>query len=431
MNTSLDRSKAPEAAPLHNIHLPDFQTVYLSNGTPVYLLPFGAVEVVELQVIFRAGKAYESAVGISAYTSRMMQEGTQNYSSLQIAQELDGQGAWLSAEVGEESLAFKMATTTDKLVEVLPYLIDILNHPLFPEREFFRMKGQALDRLKVSEQKARTKAQRKFSALMYGTDHPYGQTLGAKELESIQLDMLKAYYKELLVPGNIEIAISGRYDEGHVMKMLEHSFGKSDRSSFVLPPSQTAAKASTSPGGRYHVSHEGPQSTIRLGHRGVSRSHPDYYRIDVVNTILGGYFGSRLMKNIREEKGYTYGIYSAYWPSRHHGEMFIQADVGNEYVELTIDEIKKEITHLQQDGVDESEMELVKNYLLGRSINRRETLFQLGDLLRFSIMHDVSFAELDRRYEVLNEMKIEDVPAIATQYFRLEDMIEVVAGAKG
>ncbi|MEL7064641.1 MAG: hypothetical protein AAFP00_12950, partial [Bacteroidota bacterium] len=124
-------------------------------------------------------------------------------------------------------------------------------------------------------------------------------------------------------------------------------------------------------------------------------------------------------------------IYSAYWPSRHHGEMFIQADVGNEYVELTIDEIKKEITRLQQDGVDESEMELVKNYLLGRSINRRETLFQLGDLLRFSIMHDVSFAELDRRYEVLNEMKIEDVPAIATQYFRLEDMIEVVAGAKG
>ncbi|MEL6133582.1 MAG: pitrilysin family protein [Bacteroidota bacterium] len=430
MSTPLDRATAPEAAPLHNVTLPDYQQTQLSNGTPLYLLPFGAVEVVEFQVIFKAGKAYETAVGVSAYTSRLMQEGTQNYTSLQIAQGLDGHGAWLSVEIGEESLAFKLATTTDKLAEVLPYLMDILQHPLFPEREFVRMKGQAMDRLKVSEQKSRTKAQREFNALMFGKAHPYGQTMGTEELAAIEMDLLKAYYTELLVPGNMQIIVVGHYREDLLMDLLETSFGQMSRAAFILPPSKTAADAARAQPGRYHIAHEGPQSTIRMGHRGVARNHPDYYKIDVANTIFGGYFGSRLMKNIREEKGYTYGIYSAYWPHRHHGELVIQADVGNEYAELTIEEVKKEIIRLQDQGVDASEMDLVKNYLLGRSINRRETLFQLGDLLRFSVTHDISFAELDRRYEVLNELKKEEIADIAKQYFRIDDMIEVVVGGK-
>jgi predicted Zn-dependent peptidase len=146
--------------------------------------------------------------------------------------------------------------------------------------------------------------------------------------------------------------------------------------------------------------------------------------------LLGGFFGSRLMKNIREEKGYTYGIYSAWAGMRHAGLFVVQADVGLEYVEPTIAEVKKEIQRLQQEAVSEAELSLVKNYLLGYSVSQRETPFQLSELLRFSLSEDLPFAEMDRRFEVIEAVTPGELQALAQQWLRPEALVEVVAGGE-
>lgn len=393
---------------------------------PVYLLSFGQVEVVEVQAIFRAGKNYLPVPGLASYTGRMMQEGTASYNSLELSQQLDSFGAWISTETDEETMAFKLATTTQNLNETLPLLKEVMLSPTFPEDEFTYMKMRGIQAAKVNAQKTNIQARRHFNHQLFGPSHPYGLNASQAEIEALQLVAIKDYHQRLLQPGNMSLAVVGIFEEESLLASLEEKFGTLDRSGAEPEPASFPDMINNR--GRHYVEQEGMQATLRLGHPAVSRSHPDYYKLNLLNTVLGGYFGSRLMKNIREEKGYTYGIYSGYIGMKHNGVFVVQADVGNEYIEPTIREVKKEIQLLQEKGIEEEELQLVKNYLLGKSISDRETPFQMGDWLRFSLAYDITFEELDKRFEVIKEIQKEEIAQLASTYLHPDEMLEVVVG---
>lgn len=424
----LNRSIPPASLPFHYIPFPTYTTHRLSNGIEVILLPYGKVEVLEIQAIFNVGKNQLPVPGLLSYCGKMMQEGTEQYSSLAFSMQLDNFGAWLSHEVEEEAMAFKLATTTENISYTLPLLKELLLKPTFPTQEFDNMKARGIQGAKISAQKTAKMAARAFGHKIFGPAHPYGLSVGPDEIEALQLEKLKETYHNWLVPENFTLAVVGVFDEKVLLDELEKEFGELRLQNRIAMVGPSFNHQPLNELGRHHIKQDGMQSTVRLGHLGVNRSHADFYKIMVLNTILGGYFGSRLMKNIREEKGYTYGIYSGYVAMKHEGVFIVQGDVGNEYVEDTISEVKKEISRLQHEVMDEAELSLVKNYLLGKSISERETPFQMGDWLRFSLVNEIPFPELDKRFEVIRAIQKEDIPILAKTYLRPDQMLEVVAG---
>ena len=424
----LDRKTPPQAMPMRPISLPPYSEASLSNGISVYLLPFGNADVVDIQMVFGGGKVFQSKTGQAGFMSRNMSEGTASYSSLELAQHLDNYGAWVVPSSGSEFISVSLSTLTRHIPSTIPFMKEVAFTPTFPQTEFDKMKQRTLEKMHINSQKTNNIARKNFSRYFYGFDHPYGSYFGAEELEQLERDDLVAYFNQYLYPGNFKLLVVGKFDEDNMLKMLEENFGGLDLKEPFKGVSPAKDATPRQELGRKYIEKDGMQATLRLGHRGVKYGHPDYYPLQVMNTILGGYFGSRLMKNIREDKGYTYGIYSGMAAFKHDGHFVVQGDVGNEYIEPTITEVKKEMRKLMDDGVGESELQLVKNYMLGKAISQRETPFQLAGTLRFTIENGLTFADIDRKWEIYQNITTKEVQELAQKYLFPDDMLEVVVG---
>lgn len=423
----LDRITPPIASPLNSLVLPRYESAKLDNGLPVYFLPYGNAEVIEIKAVFQAGKSYQSKAGLASTTANMLSEGTANYSALALSQALDQQGAWMGPDIAHESITFSLTTLTKHISATLPLMAEVIFEPTFPQDRFDLLQARKAESLSVKELKTNFQAPRTFGHLLFGKDHPYGMHLGREELAEISLEDVKSYYSSFLANGPYALIFTGQFDEKAIISLLNEYFGKRDLVK-EQGNSLAAGLQSQEVSGRHVTPIEGMQSTVRLGHAGCSRSHPDYYRIKLVDTIFGGYFGSRLMANIREDKGYTYGIYSNWVSLKHDGYFIIQGDVGNEYVEPTIKEVYFEMNRLIQDGVDQAELDLVKNYIIGKNISNRETPFQLGDIILYSVVNGISFDELDKQFEVIQSVQPKEISEIAGKYLKPEVLLEVVAG---
>ena len=424
----LDRTLPPKAGQLRAVSLPPFETHTLSNGIPIYFIPFGQVEACTLRCIFKAGKGFQSQVGLANLTAENMPEGTASYSGYELAKELDTYGTWIGNQTGNENVSFQLSTLSKYLPETLGILKEVLFSPRLSEEEFTNLSKRKIQKLTVEAEKTRYHAVRLFGHKLFGGVHPYGMHLGKEEVQQISVDSIREYHKTHFYPGNFLITLVGNVDQEKAIEYLEDTFGQlscqpelaKETISKQVPPSPSPQRI------HHHI--DGLQSTLRIGHRAFQRDHSDYYGMQVLNTVLGGYFGSRLMQNIREEKGYTYGISSGWLSLTHAGFFVIQADVGNEYVEATLAECKNEIQRLQQDLIPAEELNLVKNYLLGRSLSERETPFQMSDILRFSLVNQISFEELDRRFEVIREINAQELRDLAQKYLQPDQMVEVVVG---
>ena len=422
----LNRAIPPVSKTFKAHALPPFCKKLLPNGIPVYMLQYGTIEVLEVQLVFRAGGNYQPQPGLAGITAECMLEGTTSYSGAELAKMLDGYGAWIEHQVEEEALSISLVTLSANLTHTLPLLQEVATQATFTEDEFTKLIGRTLQKKVIQSKESRYQAQRHFGHLLFGHAHPYGSSLGVEEVQQISLGNVCDYFRSHIQPANMALIVSGKYDEENVWTEISKVFGRLDLTGTPIHIEHWEHLPAEK--GRKAFEHEGMQSSLRLGHRTMARSHPDFYKMLFVNTLLGGYFGSRLMRNIREEKGFTYGIYSAWVAQKHDGYFVVQTDVGNEYVETTISEIKKEIQHLIEKGADEDEMLLVRNYLLGQSISLRETPFQVGDILRFSLMLDISFEELDRKFEVISSIQAEDVPHLAATYLKPDELLEIVVG---
>ncbi|HEX2900423.1 MAG TPA: insulinase family protein, partial [Bacteroidia bacterium] len=222
-------------------------------------------------------------------------------------------------------------------------------------------------------------------------------------------------------------------DEAQLLSLLDATVGRQKLDSAEQRVSLAGSHArwampAPATGLQYFEKADSMQATIRVGHRAFPRSHPDHYPMQVANTVLGGYFGSRLMKNIREEKGYTYGIASAWLTMKYDGIFVVQTDVGNEYINPTLAEIKKEMQLLIDKGVTAAELDLVRNYMLGRSATGRETPSQLLSLIQNALINDFAFDEIDRKHDIMMALRPKDIQRLAAQYFQPSQLLEVVCG---
>lgn len=428
----LDRTKAPAAAPLTKVLFPQVGRHTLSNGIPVYTVQFGSQEIVEVNAVFPAGRSFEPQMGVASFTSSLMQEGTENYSGLDLARKLDEYGAFFGSEVGFESTTFSLTSLTKHMGSTVDLMTEVLLRPVFPAKELKLSQARSIRNLEVEEKKTSYTARKEFNRLLHG-NHPYGSSSSAEDIRALSLPMMEAYHQNNFAAHNAFIVASGRFNESELLNVLEAKYAQAAPSGAgpkISLADSNARQSQIDPASGLQVFEKADsmQATIRVGHRAFKRQNPDFYPMQVLTTVLGGYFGSRLMRNIREDKGFTYGIHAGWLSMKYGGTFLVQTDVSNEYIRPTLDEIRKEINLLIDKGVSQSELDLVKNYMLGRSASSRETPSQVATMMRTCLVNELEFSELDDKFEEIQAVQPEDIKRLAAQYLKPDDLLEVVCG---
>lgn len=426
--TPVDRTQAPAVGRFQTSVFPPVFRDTLNNGIPLIEIPFGREDIVEIQLLYRTGHSFEAQSGITQVTSRMLQEGNRSYDSLGFAEILDFYGASIDIESGFESSTISLTSLTRHLDKTLELLQEMVFHPSFPEKEFNQYRQRSLQQLDVEERKTGYVARRNFSRLLFGASHPYGRMTGRAELTGIEHHQLRACYEEFFRPGPAAIICSGRYDRESLHDLLNGSLGKMTWQPSTRVSLAKALLFPTETGTHSFPVADSLQSTIRAGAPAISRDHADYFPLLMTTIILGGYFGSRLMKNIREDKGYTYGIGCSLNALRYSGYLSVGTDVAHEFVEPCIREIELEIQRLREETVSFEELETARNYFLGLVLARRETLFQLGETLKNAWANDLDILDIDRVFREMTALTPADIQNQARKYFHPDQWVWVIAG---
>jgi len=426
---TLDRTIAPPSQKIEQVSIPKAEEVLLDNQVPVYMVKAGEQPVVRLELIFEAGSRYENHIGESYFTSKMLSEGTSRYSATQISEQFDQYGAFLEISQSVERLGITVHGLTKHLPKLLPLLQEMIADSVIPENELQVQKNITSQNLKISLEKSSYVAGQVFREQIYGSNHPYGKTLTLALIESISRDAVKDFYEKNVKGKTFRVFISGQFGDTEIQALNQHlgqtpleapaHGGIVDNTDDIKRPESVLLERL-----------DNVQSSIRLGKRLFGRTHPDFFKFIVTNTIFGGYFGSRLMKNIREEKGFTYGISSGLIPQRYGGYLVMGTDVKKEFTQQTLDEIVKEIRRLQTEPVDEDEMETAKNYMIGSLVGSLNTPFEVADRQKIILLDELPADFYDNYIQKIRAITPLDVIEIANTYFKPEDLCEVVVGGK-
>ncbi|HOY31938.1 MAG TPA: pitrilysin family protein [Bacteroidales bacterium] len=423
----INRKLQPELKKIKTLYIPEPQEARLDNQIPVFMFNAGNIGITRLDFIFDAGSCYQDKPLIASYTNKMLTEGTLSYSAYEIARKLDFYGAWISKSVTKDSAALSLSVLNKHLKYVLPVLNEIINHPEFPENELHintqkDKQGFIDDCRKVNEV-----ASMNFNHQLFGKRHPYGTLVKAEDFDKLEHKQLSVFHNQRYTAANCKIIVSGKLSRD-ILSQLNYCFG-------YVQKSRTVQKTKKSPqiiSGTQKQFIEMPsavQSAIRIGKIAVNKTHEDYLKLFILNTLLGGYFGSRLMKNIREDKGYTYGIYSMVRSYRQSAAFVIASEVGAGVCRDALREIYKELKILNSEPVDPQELDLVRKYLAGTLIRNFDGPFQVADrfisLLEYGIDYKKYYTDF---LNTINTVTAEDLFQISGKYFDPDSMFELVAG---
>lgn len=426
--THPDRTQPPAFQTIQHVTVPTAQAYTLDNGLPLRVVNAGEQPVVRLELIFRAGAWHETTPGTAQFAIRMLNEGTRHRTAAQISEAFDQYGAFTEFTPGNDRSSLTVYCLARHLPVLLPVLREVLHEPVFPENELQTQKSIARQNLKVNLEKTAFVATQRFKARVFGPSHPYGRSQQDEAIAAVTRETVVDFYEKHLADQPFTVFLSGRVSEVEV-KWLNGTFG-TEKISQELPKSPAHPVRVTSHTPELIERPDSVQSTVRVGKRLFNRRHPDYFRFLVLNEVLGGYFGSRLMKNIREDKGFTYGIHSSLTSLTHEGYFTIGTDVKKENTTQTLDEIRKEIRLLQTELVPVDELETVRNYMLGAFVGSLNTPFEIADRLKTIYFDDLPADFYETYVEHLRDVTAEDVRETARQYLALDSLQEVVVGGK-
>jgi len=420
------RPTPPKIKDIAALQLPPVARGQLSNGVPYYHIALGTQPVSKVEIVFQAGHVYEQAQLVAGATLRMLREGTRNYHAAQIAEQLDFYGLTLRLSSGLDTSSIILYCLNKHLSKALPILADMISAPSFPERELAAYKQRRIRQLDIDLKQNDKLADRQIAELIFGTHHPYGYNNSAAGYQALECGQLSAHHRRLYHRQNCTIFISGPLSQ-ELMKLLdEHlspaisSTGSPASAKLPQPPSTAEQQFIRLPGTL--------QASIRLGRRLFNRQHQDYKGMYVLNNILGGYFGSRLMANLREEKGYTYNIYAALDAMRFDGSLQVGTEVALGYVEDTRRQIFLEMERLQQELVAPEEMQMVRNYLLGTFLTMLDGPFNVSEVVRTLVLDELPLSYFEELVDTVRAITAEEIRVLAQKYLQKKDMWEVIVG---
>ncbi|MDB5281055.1 MAG: hypothetical protein JWO06_130 [Bacteroidota bacterium] len=423
----MNRSIAPEIKLIESIDLPQYDLVHLDNGVPVYVINAGDQDVVKIELMFKAGKWFEDKNLLADIANRMLREGTSKHNAKQIADEFDFYGANINTGAGFETAGAVLYSLTKQVDHLLPLLFEIFTESVFPQKEFDTIANNRKQHLLVDLKKNDFLANRNFVNALYGQTHPYGRVTEPEDFGKISTADLTTFFKKYYNSDNLIIIISGRFDES-LIKRLNLFFGNKDWKGDMPAPDITYPSHPSAELIHHTEKAESVQSALALGNLSINKKHPDFLKLSVLNTVFGGYFGSRLMSNIREEKGYTYGIYSSFVSYPHGGFIEIATEVGKDVRQATMDEIGYEINRLRTEPIDEEELKVVKNYMSGKILRSIDGPLKFSETLKGLIIYNQDTSYIQQLLKTVREVKSGELLELANKYLDFDKMYKVTVG---
>ena len=429
----LDRTQSPAFQEIQEVRLPPVQTHYLDNGLPIHLIAVPQQPVLRLECVFDAGTWYERATpatqpGSAFFAIKMLVEGTPTRSSAQISEYFDRYGAFVELHSGPDRAGVIIYCLTKFLPDVLPLLRELLTEPTFPEKELDDLRNITLQNLRVNYEKNAYIAGVLFREKLFGASHPYGRSQQPEAIAQLNRAGVVEFYERAIQRRPFQLILAGQASENEV-RLINRELGQLPVRADDLPTFDGRPTDADDPTVLIEKA-DSLQSSIRVGRRLFTRAHPDYFPMLVTNEILGGYFGSRLMRNIREEKGFTYGISSNMPSFRRDGYFLIGTDVNRENTQQTLDEIRKEIQILQTEPISAGELETVKNFMAGEFVGSLNTPFEIADRYKVILLDDLPADFLTTYIQRLRAVTPDKIMETATRYLSPESLQEVVVGGK-
>lgn len=423
----LNRTSAPAFRQVNKIAFQPAKIFTLDNGVHLHVVDAGDQDLVRIEFIFN-NVDWDPFKPLQAYAvNSMLTDGTSEFTSAQIADKVDFYGAFLQTDYTYDHSTVSLYSLTKHLNATLPVVKAILTDSIFPQEELDTFIRNQKQNLTVNLEKNDFVSRRTFNHALFG-DTLYGFNTSEETYDNLTRNQLVEYFNKAYQLSNCTIVVSGKVTM-ECTRLLNDLFGKHPI------PALTATKNiftfGKSEGAEHYIEKpDALQSAIRLGRRAINRSHPDFPGLQVLNTILGGYFGSRLMANIREDKGYTYGIGSACVSLKNAGYFFIASEVGAEVCSRAIEEINKEVVILKTQPVPDDELVLVRNYMLGSLLGSLENAFSHADKFKNIFFYGLDYNYYEKYIQTVKDITAEEIMQLANTYFNTGDFEKVIVGKK-
>ncbi len=407
------------------LQLKPYDHFVLDNSVPVYSIDAGAQEVLLVEWVFYAGNWYEEKNIVAATTNFMLKNGTKNKNAFAINEHFEFYGAYLNRSCYNETAVISLHCLSKHLPELLPVVAEIITESIFPEEELAIYKQNQKQRLEVNLKKCDFIANRLIDEYIYGFHHPYGRYTSTLDYDSLNRKELDTFYKRFYTEGKCLMFVAGQ-PPADLEQQLNKTFGHLPLNKKGLPDVRFNLQPAENK--KYNIINdaEGVQGAIRIAREFPNRHHPDFSKAQVLNNIYGGFFGSRLMSNIREDKGYTYGIHSYMQNHIHESAWMVSTEAGRDVCEATIEEIYKEMQILCNEPVEAEELDLVRNYMIGSLLGDLDGPFQIIARWKNYILNNLTDDYFYNSIKTVQTITAEEIQELAKKYLNPEEFYELL-----
>jgi zinc protease len=428
-SNKLNRTIAPPVkdAKEFDLVLPPYTKYTLSNGLEVFAIDLGKVDAMMVSWIFDAGNSYETGNGVAAAVNSLLKNGTSARKAFDISEHFDYYGAFLSRACHHETAELTLHCLNQHFPELAPVVAELLTDSIYPEDELAIFKKNSQQRLQVSLKKSDFVAGRLIDAYLYGEGHPYGKFGKAEDFQALNREELLRFYRERYLHGGCRIIAAGKLPPD-LVELLERYFGKLSvgRPAIgaavpqfpIVPAGQKKHRVVNDP--------DGVQGSVRLARNFPNRHHPDFQKMQVLNNVFGGFFGSRLMTNIREEKGYTYGVYSFLVNNRQESALMISTEAGKEVCEPTIEEVYKEMKLMREEPIDDEELQMARNFAIGTVLGDLDGPFHVAGRWKSILLNGLDESYFQEGVRIVKTITPEELQELAVKYLDPEAFFELV-----
>ncbi len=409
---------------LNDVALKSAECRVLANGVKLYILSSEEFEVLRVSFVFGAGSVVQSKPFSATATANLLCEGSVEMSAHQIAEKLDYYGSYFDINVDRDYSYFSFCSLSKFVVPTLDVAEQIILHPTFPEEEITTYCNKRKQRLAIEREKVETKAREEFAKSLFGESHPYGMSFAESEYDNLRREDLLSIYERFYTAENCFVVCSGRVGDAELERIEQLASGL--RSVGEQPAVEFCAAVSRP----FHLVEQADavQSSIRIGRRLFTRNHPDFLGMQLLATALGGYFGSRLMQSLREERGLTYGVMSAMVNFARDGYFAVATQVGVESTQEAIELICSEIERLRSELMEESELEMVRRIMVGEIMRILDGPFGVADVTIENILCGEQNDVIARNVARIEKYTPSDIRDLAVKYLDPESLVCVVSG---
>lgn len=398
-------------------------TIYdITSNVKLFFMKDVPNETARFELYFDGGNI-RGKKGIPTFVSSLLLSGTDEKSSTQINNEIDALGGFMESGISAETSVVTMYCLRENILPIVHVLTNAIDNVAFIEREVKELLADKKQAFLMNMEKVSYLAQRAFQQRLFNSSEVYSTIATEDYYDNVSINDLKKFFHDHYQNGLTKVVVVGNIEQDEVDEIID-TLGK-----WVKKGSYEFEKNIKNLPGQIHIEKENAvQTAIRMGKILFNKTHKDYNDFMVLNTILGDYFGSRLMSNIREDKGYTYGIGSMVAEYNHIGYFMIATEVGKEVKDVTLAEIKFEIEKLQTELIAQEELDLIKNYLLGQLLKSADGPYSMMDLYLSAEAQGLNFDFYNQAIKDLHAITPQRIQELAIKYLVWDEMTIVSAG---